>query len=346
MTKISLVIAFGLTGCFLQAQWIQQPTVGIPRTPGGKADLTAPAPRSADGKPDFSGLWTFFPGKGGLTQQLKPSDIKPWAEALHKQRDEDLSHDSPASQCLPGGFGGFGLAKVLQTPGLIVILMEDLTYRQIFLDGRQLPKDPNPAWMGYSVGHWEGDTLVVESTGYNDRTWLEQGYPHTENLRLTERWSRADFGHMSMDVTFSDPAIYAKPWSSSISAAYTADTDLLEYVCAENEKDRVHSIGKKSDDTKHAVSLPPEVLSKYAGRYDLKAKELTGVDLLPLTVSLEDGALKLGVADAPGEMMIPLSEVTFTGFGGYIEFGKNGKGEVTNLVIRIAEGDFPAARRN
>jgi len=345
MNRISFVIALGLTTSFLQAQWIKQPTSGIPRTADGKPNLAAPAPKTTDGKPDLSGVWTFIPGKGGISQQLKPSDIKPWAEALHKERDENLGHDSPAIQCLPGGFMAFGLVKVVQTPGLIVVLAEDLEYRQIFLDGRQLPKDPSPAWMGYSVGHWEGDTLVVESTGYNDRTWLEQGYPHTENLRLTERWRRGDFGHMSIDVTFSDPAIYEKQWTSKVMASYTADTDLLEYVCAENEKDRGHSIGKKSDDTKHAVKLSPEILSKYAGHYDLRAKELTGVDLVPLTVAFEDGVLKLGIVDAPGETMVSLSEKTFTGFGGYIDFGKNEKGEVTNLVIRIAEGDFRADRR-
>jgi len=344
MTRIPFVIAFGLTSCFLQAQWITQPTPGIPRTADGKPNLTAPAPKTADGKPDLSGLWTLIPGKGGISQQLKPSEIKPWAEALHKDRDENLGHDSPAIECLPGGFLTFGLVKVVQTPGLIVVLAEDLEYRQIFLDGRELPQDPNSAWMGYSAGHWEGDTLVVESTGYNDRTWLEMGYPHTENLRLTERWRRTDFGHMSIDATFSDPAVYEKPWTSMVTGAYTADTDLLEYVCAENEKDRVHSVGKKSDDTKHAVKLPPEVLSKYAGRYDLRAKELTGVDLVPLTVAFEDGVLKLGVADAPGEPMVALSEITFTGFGGYIDFSKNDKGEVRNLVIRIAEGDFRADR--
>jgi len=345
MNRISFVIALGLTTSFLQAQWIKQPTSGIPRTADGKPNLAAPAPKTTDGKPDLSGVWTFIPGKGGISQQLKPSDIKPWAEALHKERDENLGHDSPSTQCLPFGFMSFGLVKVVQTPGLIVVLAEDLEYRQIFLDGRQLPKDPNPAWMGYSVGHWEGDTLVVEATGYNDRTWLEAGYPHTENLRLTERWRRTDFGHMSIDVTSSDPTIYQKSWTSKVTGAYTADTDLLEYVCAENEKDRVHSIGKKSDDTKHAVKLPPEVLSKYAGHYDWRAKELTGVDLVPLTVVFEDGVLKFGVADSPGETMVPLSEVTFTGFGGYIDFGKNDKGEVTNLVVRIAEGDFRADRR-
>jgi hypothetical protein len=158
------------------------------------------------------------PGKGGISQ-LKPSEMKPWAEALHK---ENLGSDSPGTQCLPQGFIGVGLTKIVQTPALIVMLSEDLTYRQIFLDGRQLPKNPNPAWMGYTVGHWEGDTLVVESTGYNDRTWLGDGYPHSENLRIRERRRRSDFGHLTMDMQSSDPAIYQRAGTLALSGTYSA----------------------------------------------------------------------------------------------------------------------------
>jgi hypothetical protein len=128
------------------------------------------------------------------------------------------------------------------------MLSEDLTYRRIFLDGRELPKDPNPAWMGYSVRHWEGDTLVVESTAYNDRTWLGDGYPHSENLRIREGWRRSDFGHLTMDMELRDPAIYQRVWTLAVWGTYSADTDLLEYVCAEKQKDRTHLVGKNSDD--------------------------------------------------------------------------------------------------
>lgn len=345
MRPTLITLAYSLLSLSLQAQWIDQPTPGIPRTPEGKVDLASPAPKTADGKPDFTGLWNLT-GAGGGLNQLKLGDIKPWAQALHKQRDENLANDSPGTECLPFGFlldGGF--VKVVQTPSLIVLLSEDLEYRQIFLDGRQLPKDPNPAWMGYSVGHWEGDTLVVESTGYNDRTWLERGYPHSEHLKITERWHRGDFGHLNVDMTHSDSEIYAKPWTSKVAGVYTSDTDLLEYVCAENEKDRRHLVGKKSDDTKKAVKLAPAVLSRYAGTYELRAKELTSVDVMEVKIALEDGALRLGMADGPKEEMVALSEVTFTGFGGYIDFGKNEKGETTYLVIRIAEGDFRANRK-
>ena len=341
-----MAFAIGLISAPVQAQWIHQPTPGIPRNADGKPNLRAPAPKGSDGKPDFSGVWTLVPRKGGISQ-LKSSEMKPWAEALHKERHENLGSDSPGTQCLPQGFIAVGLTKIVQAPGQIVVLSEDLTYRQIFLDGRELPNDPNPAWMGYSVGHWEGDTFVVESTGHNDRTWLGDGYPHTENLRIKERWRRSDFGHLTMDMEFSDPAIYQRAWTLAVSGTYSADTDLLEYVCAENEKDRTHLVGKNSDDAKKAVKVAPEILAKYTGTYLLGgdiAKQL-GVEFIPLTVALGDGALKLGFADSEKEPMIALSEITFTGFGGYIDFGKNDKGEVTNLVVRIAEGDFRADRR-
>jgi hypothetical protein len=346
MVRISVAIALSLASTCLQAQWFKQPTVGIPRTADGKPDLAAPVPKAHDGKPDLSGLWTLQQTGGGMSQ-LKPGEVQPWAEALSKKRLEDFGgQDSPGILCLPSGSIG-GLARFVQAPGLLVMLGEDLTYRQVFLDGRELPKDPNPAWMGYSIGHWEGDTLVVESTGYNDRTWLERGYPHTENLRKTERIHRRDFGHLDVDVTYSDPKIYAKPWTVKVEGVFTADTELIEYVCAENEKDRTHLVGKNSDDTKNAIKVAPDILSKYVGLYEFNAKELgiPGPEILTFKVALKDSGLELGVGDGPKMPMTPLSETTFTGVGGSVEFGKGDNGEVTHLTIKIAEGDFRANRK-
>ena len=340
MKAILLACVFGLGAVCAQAQWINQPTKGIPRNADGKANLTAPAPKTPDGKPDLTGLWMLAPGSGGITQ-LKPGDIQPWAQALSKEREEDLGKGSPSTNCLPFGFIG-GFAKIVQTPGLMVMLAEDLTYRQIFMDGRELPQDPNPAWMGYSVGHWDGDTLVIESTGYNDRTWLDRGYPHTENLRITERIHRADFGHLEINITESDPKIYAKPWTRKVTAMYTADTDLIEYVCAENEKDRPHLVGKNSDETKNAPKLSPEILSRYVGTYEFSAKDfgVPGVQTLPFNVTLEGEELKLAFGNAPGETMHTINESTFTGVGGRVEFGKDDSGKVTHMIVKIAEGDF------
>ena len=342
-------ITFGLVSCCLQAQWIDHKAAGIPRTQEGKPDLTAAAPKAHDGKPDLSGIWLLAPGAGGLTQ-MKQSELPAQAVALFKQREEDLGKDSSSTQCLPFGFitAGGAMVKIVQTAGLILVLTEDLEYRQIFTDGRELPKDPNPAWMGYSVGHWDGDTLIVESTGYNERTWLENGYPHSENLRLTERFRRSAFGRLAIDQTWSDPQIYAKPWNTKVEGVLAPDTELLEYVCAENEKDRPHLVGKNSDDTKNAIKLGPDVLSKYVGNYEVNGKDfgIPGVEKLLLKVALEDGVLKLGMGNGPGQPMTPLSETTFTGFGGRIEFGKDGNGQATHFIIQIAEGDIRADRKN
>jgi hypothetical protein len=343
MIRIPLVIALGLLSPLLQAQWIHQPTPGIPRTADGNPDLSAPAARTADGKPDLSGLWTFAGAGGGLSQ-LKPPEIKPWAEALHKEREENFFRDSPDYQCLPNpGIGG--LTKVVQTPGLIVVLSEDLTYRQIFPDGRELPMDPNPAWMGYSVGRWEDDTLVVESTGYNDRTWLARGYPHSENLHITERWRRADFGHLTVEVSRSDPAIYAKPWTSKVVGAYTADTDLIEYVCAENEKDRVHLVGKQSDDTKNAVKLAPEILSGYVGAYEFSSKELTSDGVYTFNVALRDGVLEASMDNRGKIKLTALSPTRFVWDGFPVVFEKDENGKVTRLVWSAPDGDYRADRK-
>src|SRR5262249_9384985 len=154
------------------------------------------------------------------------------------------------------------------------ILFEDLSYRRVFLDGRKLPIDPNPSFMGYSVGHWEGDTLVVESAGFNDRTWLDfGGHPHSEGLRVTERYRRLDIGHLDLKVTLEDAKVYARPWTIPIAVDLVTDTEMLEYVCNENQKDYDHLVGKASDDKKNAVKVPVSVLSKYTGTYEFHSPE-------------------------------------------------------------------------
>ena len=196
MTPFAIAIAVLLLSAPLGAQWVNLPTPGIPRTAKGKANLTAPAPRTADGKPDLTGLWQRISPKyyENIAADLKPGDVPPWAEALVLSRKENLHKEHMSLQCLPWGpsYSTSGrMAKIIQTPGVILLLDDTLTYRQIFMDGRKLEADPNPSWMGYSVGHWEGGTLVVESNGYNDRTWLDRdGHPHSEALRMTERYRR------------------------------------------------------------------------------------------------------------------------------------------------------------
>jgi hypothetical protein len=235
------------------AQWFKQPTPGIPRTADGKPDLTAPAPKTADGKMDPSGLWlTQGIYIGDIAKDLKPGEVpfQPWAEALYKHRRETQSKDDPTGHCIPGGVPRSDAVpypfKILVTPGIVVVLYEAVhSYRQIFTDGRSLPKDPNPNWLGYSVGRWDGDTFLVESAGFNDNVWLDNfGHPATESLRVTERFRRKDFGHMEIQITIDDPKAYTKPWTVTLPLVLQPDTEILEYICSENERDLQHLVGK------------------------------------------------------------------------------------------------------
>jgi hypothetical protein len=255
MSKLTRV--FCVTALFaaasLSAQWLKQPTKGIPRLPDGRADLAAPAPKSADGKPDLSGLWSPAQGYiGNIAKDLKADEVpmRPWAEALYKQRRETLSKDDPTGWCVPGGVPRSNAVpypfKIVQTPGMVAILYEAVhSFRQIFLDGRELPKDANPTWLGYSVGRWEGDVLVVETTGFKEDSWLDNfGHPGTNSMRVIERFRRRDFGHIDLVITIDDPKAYTKPWNVSFGLTYAPDTELLEYICTENNKDLEHLVGK------------------------------------------------------------------------------------------------------
>src|SRR5580658_1433381 len=246
------------------AQWIDYPAPGIPRLPNGKPNLSAPAPRTADGKPDLSGLWeptgqssTAYRGNtvrdpkfGDVSTGMKGGlPLQPWAADLLKSRRAENSKDDPDSHCLPLGPVKMHLhpfpRRLIQVPGMLAILFErDTTYRQIFTDGRPLPVDPQPSFSGYSTGKWEGDTLVVSTNGLRDGTWLDTvGTPLTDAARLTERLRRPGFGTLEIDIAVDDPKAYTKPWSIHVTQSLAADTDLLEYVCLENQ-DLSHLVGK------------------------------------------------------------------------------------------------------
>ena len=261
------------------AQWLNHPAAGIPRTKDGKPNLAAPAPRAANGKPDLSGVWTtdatpreemerLFPDIAALSvpgddpttfpkyflnvfADYKNEDvpIKPDALQLLLARAKSLGKDNPTSHCLPGGIPMGELLPVprrfIQLPNLMVILYEGINpQRMIYLDGRKHSVQ-QPSWLGYSVGKWEGDTLVVDTIGFNDRTWLDAfGHPHTEALHVVERLTRRDFGHIDVQMTFEDPGAYTKPFAIRFTQTLTPDTDVIESVCAENEKDRQHLDGK------------------------------------------------------------------------------------------------------
>jgi hypothetical protein len=348
-TALFTVLFFMASDALLQAQWLTFKTPGIPRTADGKPDLTAPSPKTPDGKPDLSGLWRVMGGGygGDITSDLKPADIQPWAQSLYKQRMENLGNDDQGIQCLPFGpryvFDG-GMVRILQTPSVIAFLYEDLVHRQIFMDGRTLPQDPNPDWMGYSVGHWEGDTLVVESAGFNDRTWLDGGgHPHTEALHLTERYQRRDFGHMALKVTIEDPKAYNKPWTIEVKVELAPDTEMIEYVCAENEKDLTHLVGKASDQKKNEIELDPAILAKYMGSY-LFHSPFDEAVTFTLNVTLDGKTLFLDEEGKGKLPLSPISETTFLFAGERTYFEKDDKG-ATQLVVDAVEGKMIGVRK-
>jgi len=280
--KLCLLILFAILTTNLGAQWLNFPTPGTPRTRDGKPNLSAPVPRMG-GKPDLSGVWMHeittvaevkrlfgdflddaikvsTPGMEIGTQHkygfnilvdFKPgeSPLRPAAASLMRQR---AANDNPAAVCRDvAGIPLAGLLsepiKIVQAPRLTMILYEvDNLHRQIYTDGRTLPKEFDfPAYLGYSVGHWERDVFIVETAGFNDKTSLDlMGHPHSEALRITERFHRRDFGHLDVEMTFDDPTMYTKPFTIKIPHDLLADADIFESFCNENEKDSVH-LGKQ-----------------------------------------------------------------------------------------------------
>jgi hypothetical protein len=253
----------------LSAQWLNYPDWRTPRTKDGKPNLSARTPRTHDGKTDFSGVWRAEPTPLSEIEQLVPNfgdlqidervaskyilnlfwGLKPGeepmtaegAEAMRRYRPENAAHFN----CLPAGppFAMFiAPFKILQTPGEMIIVFElHDPPRQIYLDGRPLPNDPEPSWMGYSSGKWQRDDLVANTTGFNGKSALDGfGHPRSDSMHITERFHRRDFGYMDVEMTFEDPKYYTRPFTIKSGFRLIPDTDVLEYVCNENEQDRVH----------------------------------------------------------------------------------------------------------
>jgi hypothetical protein len=237
------------------AQWLKNPTAGVPRKADGTPDPDAPLPRMADGKPDLSGLWQGAERGGSLAGNVGRKmtaglPVKPATAELLKVRRDNLAKDDPDGYCMPLGVVRMNVysnpRKIVQVPGLVVILYErDTIFRQIFTDGRALPKDPQPAFYGYSTGKWEGDTLVVTTSGFKDDLWMDDvGSPLTDAAVVTERYRRTSFGSLEIEVTVDDPKAYTKPWTITINHSILLDTDLIEFFCNENNKDVPHLVGK------------------------------------------------------------------------------------------------------
>jgi hypothetical protein len=266
-----VIALFAITSTPLSAQWPAYPTAGVPKTADGKSNLEGPAPRTADGKPDFSGIWenrfggggrrgappaapapppsgppvaTFFNVGAGFKDGLP---FQPWAAELLKKRRADNDKDNPDAHCLPMGFMQFHEhvqpRKIVQTPTLIVMMYEgNYGLRQIFMDGRPLPSnDPQPWWYGYSIGKWDGDTLVVETTGFRDGGWLDiWGSPFTDAAKITERFRRPNYGTIEIDVTIDDPKAYTQPFTVRVNHRILLDSELIEFICLENERSSPH----------------------------------------------------------------------------------------------------------
>ena len=251
----------------VHAQWVKYPTAGIPRTADGQPNLNAPAPRDRDGRPDLSGLWGAektrpCPPNGCDDMQISEQflDIgwrvsgglpyQPWAADLAAKRTADIRKDDPQAHCLPTGIIRMHTTplfrKIVQTTDLLIILNErNASYRQIFTDGRPLPVDPQPSWVGYSSGKWEGDTLVVRTSGFRDGIWLDaKGSPLTEAGTITERFRRVNIGNLEIVVTVDDPKAYTKPWTTTLKQYFLPDSELIDYICNENEKDIGHFVVK------------------------------------------------------------------------------------------------------
>jgi hypothetical protein len=239
----------------VNAQWDPYPWKRMPRNADGTVNMKAPAQKTSYGKVDLSGFWMpENPVKHLLNfaADMKEADIplKPAARTLYNQRIENNGKDHPGATCLPSGIPEKDSIpdghKIVQTEDLTLFLYESRTiYRQVFTDGRPLPKNAQPTWMGYSIGHWEGDTFVVETIGQNGRTWLDmKGLPASPAIRVIERFSRPDIGHMDIEVTIDDPESYTKPWKVNLRWMLLPDTDLIESICEENNRDPAHMVGK------------------------------------------------------------------------------------------------------
>jgi hypothetical protein len=248
------------------AQWGPHESGRVPLTSTGEPDFEAATPRTADGKPDLTGVWQGVGVVGGQQQQQPPTPtfsagppvagfldvgqnvegglpFRPEGKALFDERRANNGKDNPEAHCLPMGIMQFHTQgaprKFIQTRDVLVILYEaSMGIRQIFTDARSIPTDdPQPWWYGYSVGHWEDDTLVVETAGFRDDGWLDVfGTPLTDAAKVTERIRRPSYGRMEIDVTVDDPKIYTRPWTVRVNQKIMPDQELLEFVCLENQR--------------------------------------------------------------------------------------------------------------
>lgn len=343
-----LLLSAGLlSSVALHAQWFDLDTPGVPRTAEGRVDMNAPAPRTADGKPDFSGLWVPVDARGTL---FETSKILGWAQDAMLAQESSFYTNDPRFHCLPDGPASYpagmsvgGMRRMVQHPNMIAVLNPDMTYRQVFMDGRELEAEPLlPTWLGYSVGRIEGNELIIESNGFNDKSWLtREGLPHTDKLRLTERYTRPDFGHMTLEITYDDPGVFTESVQATVDMEFRADTEMLEIVCNESETGRSHYSGEIEQADNEVVTVPLETLQKYVGVYQ-------GVWLgnqITAEITVEDGQIYLirtprysdtgGNTDSAKSRLVAQSETAFDctcGLGFIFTLDDSGKATAVSEV--------------
>jgi len=368
-TSISVALGAALAmSTAVAAQWPSFVRKDVPRTADGKPNLTAPMPRTVEGKPDFSGLWENAPigSGGGRGQPPRPATgepplatffnvgagfpeglpFRPWAKALLEKRRADNDKDNPDAHCLPMGLLQFHEhpqpRKIVQTKDVLLIIYEaNYGLRQIFLDGRPLPNnDPTPWWYGYSVGHWEADTLVVETTGLRDDGWLDiWGSPLTDQAKITERFRRLNYGTLQIDVTIDDQKAYTRPFTVRFNQRLSAGDELIEFICNENEQSSKHLLGQEngSAPSRGTVSVEPKVLEGYVGRYQMGPGTIT--------ITRQNGQLMGKLGELPPFEMFPTSPRDFyiTNFDARFTFEVDAQGKTTAIVMHT-DTDIRAPR--
>lgn len=251
---VALVVLLTLAAHLARAQWLDAPEPDAPRKPDGTIDLEAPPPRLANGRPSLAGIWMPDDNRyiRDLALDIGDDDVpyRPWAKALFDERKTgEHSREDPDAHCLPQGVPKIDFVsypwKLIETPESVVIIYETFSFwRQIFTDGRELGPNAKPAWMGYSTGRWQDDTFVVTTRGFNGKAWLDQlGRPTTDQLTVTERFTRTHYGHMNIEVTIDDPGAYTAPWGAAQVVHLRPGWEPLEFICLENNRDTEHLPG-------------------------------------------------------------------------------------------------------
>ena len=340
------------------AQWFDWEYPLVPRTSDGKPDMAAAVPRTHDKRVDLSGLWVPVNASGSLYDS---SRLRGWAQDAMAEASSNFYRSDPRLHCLPSGPGSWaaegiagGMRRIVQQREIIAVLNEDMTHRQIYMDGRGLEAETMlPSWMGFSVGRWEGDTLIVESNGFNGKTWLTQkGHHHTDKLHITERYTRLDYGHMKLEVTYEDPDTFVGgSVQATIDLQLLPEATMFEVVCNESKTGQRHYTGELDQSEKKAVFIPEERLMDYVGTY----RGFWGNRPVTAEVTLENGVLMLkrtpryslsgGNNDFDITQLVAQSENAFdSSLGLGWVFNINEAGEVVSLSEVHVSGAWPLGR--